>query len=214
MVYLVTHAMSVFDLQDVCMIIGSLATLDLPMVDDLIGIFELKGSYCMLTMTDWFLLALSVIPRGSWDDVARRFTMIRWLLVGQTSFCTVNSASAQSADKSAVTSTVSSQTQLLLSQQSAISSQQSAVQSAVSCWTINSAAGRSNQLLDGQINCWTVNSALTNENSDFGREFHFEPTIRALFSIQISVISKLCFCTDFAVVIWVYGIFRTLGYLV
>ncbi|KZV13695.1 hypothetical protein F511_45141 [Dorcoceras hygrometricum] len=29
-------------------------------------------------MTDWFLQALSVIPRGSWGDVARRFTMIRW----------------------------------------------------------------------------------------------------------------------------------------
>ncbi|KZV21237.1 hypothetical protein F511_23192 [Dorcoceras hygrometricum] len=49
---LVTHAVSLFDLQDVCMVIGSLATLDLPMVVDLIGIFELKGSYCMLTMTD------------------------------------------------------------------------------------------------------------------------------------------------------------------
>ncbi|KZV16426.1 hypothetical protein F511_34936 [Dorcoceras hygrometricum] len=77
-VYLVTHAMSLFDLQDVCMVIGSLATLELPMVVDLIGIFVLKGSYFTLTMTDWFLQALSVIPRGSWDDVARRFTMIRW----------------------------------------------------------------------------------------------------------------------------------------
>ncbi|KZV40650.1 hypothetical protein F511_31421 [Dorcoceras hygrometricum] len=48
------------------------------MVVDLIGIFELKGPYCTLTMTDWFLQALSVIPRGSGDDVARRFTMIRW----------------------------------------------------------------------------------------------------------------------------------------
>ncbi|KZV17628.1 hypothetical protein F511_27164 [Dorcoceras hygrometricum] len=26
-------------------------------------------------MTNWFLQALSVIPRGSWGDVARRFTM-------------------------------------------------------------------------------------------------------------------------------------------
>ncbi|KZV35449.1 hypothetical protein F511_30826 [Dorcoceras hygrometricum] len=71
--------MSLFDLQDVCMVIGSLATLDLPMVVDLIGICVLQGPYCMLTMTDWFLQALSVIPRGSWGDVARRFTMIRWL---------------------------------------------------------------------------------------------------------------------------------------
>ncbi|KZV56760.1 hypothetical protein F511_35556 [Dorcoceras hygrometricum] len=77
-VYLVTHAMSLFDLQGVCIAIGSLATLDLPMVVDLIGIYVLKGPYCTLTMTNWFLQALSVIPRGSWGDVARRFTMIRW----------------------------------------------------------------------------------------------------------------------------------------
>ncbi|KZV29781.1 hypothetical protein F511_33523 [Dorcoceras hygrometricum] len=70
--------MSLFDLQDVCIVIGSLATLDLPMVVDLIGIYVLKGPYCTLTMTNWFLQALSVIPRGSWGDVARRFTMIRW----------------------------------------------------------------------------------------------------------------------------------------
>ncbi|KZV45268.1 hypothetical protein F511_16851 [Dorcoceras hygrometricum] len=76
--YLVTLAMSLFDLQDVCIAIGSIATLDLPMVVDLIGIYGLKGPYCTLTTTNWFLQALSVIPRGSWGDVARRFTMIRW----------------------------------------------------------------------------------------------------------------------------------------
>ncbi|KZV44778.1 hypothetical protein F511_34251 [Dorcoceras hygrometricum] len=70
--------MSLFDLQDVCIAIGSLATLDLPMVVDLIGIYVLKGPYCTLTTNNWFLQALSVIPRGSWGDVARRFTMIRW----------------------------------------------------------------------------------------------------------------------------------------
>ncbi|KZV53700.1 hypothetical protein F511_28612 [Dorcoceras hygrometricum] len=70
--------MSLFDLQDVCIAIGSIATLDLPMVVDLIGIYGLKGPYCTLTTTNWFLQALSVIPRGSWGDVARRFTMIRW----------------------------------------------------------------------------------------------------------------------------------------
>ncbi|KZV53138.1 hypothetical protein F511_16473 [Dorcoceras hygrometricum] len=70
--------MSLFDLQDVCIAIGSIATLDLPMVVDLIVIYGLKGPYCMLTTTNWFLQALSVIPRGSWGDVARRFTMIRW----------------------------------------------------------------------------------------------------------------------------------------
>ncbi|KZV43975.1 acyl-CoA dehydrogenase-related protein [Dorcoceras hygrometricum] len=74
----VTLAMSLFDLQDVCIAIGSIATLDLPMVVDLIGIYGLKGPYCILTTTNWFLQALSVIPRGSWGDVARRFTMIRW----------------------------------------------------------------------------------------------------------------------------------------
>ncbi|KZV53105.1 potassium:hydrogen antiporter [Dorcoceras hygrometricum] len=77
-VYLVTLVMSLFDLQDVCIAISSLATLDLPMVADLIGIYVLKGPYCTLTTTNWFLQALSVIPRGSWRDVARRFTMIRW----------------------------------------------------------------------------------------------------------------------------------------
>ncbi|KZV49102.1 hypothetical protein F511_27807 [Dorcoceras hygrometricum] len=65
--------MSLFDLQDVCIAIGSIATLDLPMVVDLIGIYGLKGPYCTLTTTNWFLQALSVIPRGSWGDVARRF---------------------------------------------------------------------------------------------------------------------------------------------
>ncbi|KZV24195.1 hypothetical protein F511_09139 [Dorcoceras hygrometricum] len=64
--------MSLFDLQDVRIAIGSIETLDLPMVVDLIGIYELKGPYCTLTTTNWFLQALSVIPRGSWGDVARR----------------------------------------------------------------------------------------------------------------------------------------------
>ncbi|KZV29024.1 hypothetical protein F511_06425 [Dorcoceras hygrometricum] len=65
--------MSLFDLQDVRIAIGFLATLDLPMVVDLIGIYGLKGPYCTLTTTNWFLQALSVIPSGSWGDVARRF---------------------------------------------------------------------------------------------------------------------------------------------
>ncbi|KZV38085.1 DNA-directed RNA polymerase V subunit 1 [Dorcoceras hygrometricum] len=42
------------------------------MIVDLIGIYGLKGPYCTLTTTNWFLQALSVIPRGSWGDVARR----------------------------------------------------------------------------------------------------------------------------------------------
>ncbi|KZV16715.1 hypothetical protein F511_01671 [Dorcoceras hygrometricum] len=71
-VYLVTLVMSLFDLQDVCIAIGSIATLDLPMVVDLIEIYGSKGPYCTLTTTNWFLQALSVIPRGSWGDVARR----------------------------------------------------------------------------------------------------------------------------------------------
>ncbi|KZV32080.1 hypothetical protein F511_31916 [Dorcoceras hygrometricum] len=65
--------MSLFDLQDVRIAIGSIATLDLPMVVDLIRIYGLKGPYRTLTTTNWFLQALSVIPRGSWGDVARRF---------------------------------------------------------------------------------------------------------------------------------------------
>ncbi|KZV52112.1 hypothetical protein F511_39563 [Dorcoceras hygrometricum] len=64
--------MSLFDIQDVCIAIGSLATLDLPMVVDLIGIYGLKGPYRTLTTTNWFLQELSVIPRESWGDVARR----------------------------------------------------------------------------------------------------------------------------------------------
>ncbi|KZV43397.1 hypothetical protein F511_21989 [Dorcoceras hygrometricum] len=71
--------MSLFDLRDVCIAIGSLATLDIPMVVALIGIYVLKVPYCTLTTIEWFLQALSVIPRGSWGDVARRFTMIRWV---------------------------------------------------------------------------------------------------------------------------------------
>ncbi|KZV45816.1 hypothetical protein F511_33451 [Dorcoceras hygrometricum] len=67
--------MSLFDLQDICIVIGSLATLDLPMVVDLIGIYVLKGPYYTLTTTNWFLQALSVIPGGSLGDIARRFTM-------------------------------------------------------------------------------------------------------------------------------------------
>ncbi|KZV36817.1 hypothetical protein F511_22852 [Dorcoceras hygrometricum] len=44
--------MSLFDLQDICIAIGSIATLDLPMVVDLIGIYGLKGPYCTLTTTN------------------------------------------------------------------------------------------------------------------------------------------------------------------
>ncbi|KZV32137.1 hypothetical protein F511_26472 [Dorcoceras hygrometricum] len=51
----ITLVMSLFDLQDVCIAIGSLATLDSPMVVDLIGIYGLKGPYCTLTTTNWFL---------------------------------------------------------------------------------------------------------------------------------------------------------------
>ncbi|KZV48314.1 hypothetical protein F511_41939 [Dorcoceras hygrometricum] len=49
------------------------------MIIDSVEIFELKGAYYTLTMTDWFLQTLPVIPRGSWADVARRFIMVRWL---------------------------------------------------------------------------------------------------------------------------------------
>ncbi|KZV13737.1 hypothetical protein F511_45097 [Dorcoceras hygrometricum] len=56
------------------------------MVVDLIVIYGLKGPYRTLTTTNWFLQALSVIPRGSWGDVARRFTMIRWAVVPEPVF--------------------------------------------------------------------------------------------------------------------------------
>ncbi|KZV54099.1 hypothetical protein F511_28468 [Dorcoceras hygrometricum] len=45
------------------------------MVVDSIGIYEFKGPYYTLNMTEWFLQAPSVIPRGSWSDISRRFTM-------------------------------------------------------------------------------------------------------------------------------------------
>ncbi|KZV32497.1 gamma-tubulin complex component 5-like [Dorcoceras hygrometricum] len=83
--------MSLFDLQDVCIAIGSIATLDLPMVVDLIGIYGLKGPYCTLTTTDWLFQALSVIPRVSWGDVARRFTMIRWAVALAATLLTLKS---------------------------------------------------------------------------------------------------------------------------
>ncbi|KZV28078.1 hypothetical protein F511_02164 [Dorcoceras hygrometricum] len=70
--------MSLFDLQDVCIAIGSIATLDLPMVVDMIGIYGLKGPYCTLTTTNWFLQALSVIPRDHGAMFLDAFTMIRW----------------------------------------------------------------------------------------------------------------------------------------
>ncbi|KZV52359.1 glutamate receptor 2.7 [Dorcoceras hygrometricum] len=97
-VYLVTLAMSLFDLQYVRIAIRSIATLDLPMVVDLIGIYGLKGPYCTLTTTDWFLQALSVIPRGSWGDVARRFTMIRWAAQNRRLPLSTHAAAAAAAD--------------------------------------------------------------------------------------------------------------------
>ncbi|KZV37470.1 hypothetical protein F511_43616 [Dorcoceras hygrometricum] len=62
--------MSLFDLQDVCIAIGSLATLDSPMVVDLIGIYGLKGPYCTLTTTNWFLQALLVRFKDQKDQQA------------------------------------------------------------------------------------------------------------------------------------------------
>ncbi|KZV58131.1 hypothetical protein F511_36389 [Dorcoceras hygrometricum] len=72
-VYLVTLAMSLFDLQDVCIAIGSIATLDLPMVADLIGIYGLKGPY--FNPSD-------LIGDRSYDEVAAMdiviWTRARW----------------------------------------------------------------------------------------------------------------------------------------
>ncbi|KZV18907.1 hypothetical protein F511_12012 [Dorcoceras hygrometricum] len=49
-------------LHDVCIAIGSLATLDLSMVVDLIGIYVLKGPYCTLTTTNWSCRHYQWIP--------------------------------------------------------------------------------------------------------------------------------------------------------
>ncbi|KZV45061.1 protease Do-like 2, chloroplastic [Dorcoceras hygrometricum] len=54
--------MSLFDLQDVCIAIGSIETLDLPMVVDLIGIYGLKGPYCTLTTANWFFVGRRPLP--------------------------------------------------------------------------------------------------------------------------------------------------------
>ncbi|KZV54310.1 hypothetical protein F511_32495 [Dorcoceras hygrometricum] len=68
-----------------------------------------------------------------------------------------NSASAQSADNSAVNNKASKQ-------QSVVSSTVSSRQSALSCWS------RSTQLLDGQISCWTINSAAGNGQLSFDHD--------------------------------------------
>ncbi|KZV27643.1 hypothetical protein F511_38279 [Dorcoceras hygrometricum] len=73
--------MSLFDLQDVCIAIGSLATLDLPMVVDLIGIYVLKGPY--------FYLAASLLSHT--PPIGRRLAPPRAVgvcrrLRGQTCF--------------------------------------------------------------------------------------------------------------------------------
>ncbi|KZV29292.1 hypothetical protein F511_30486 [Dorcoceras hygrometricum] len=61
--------MSLFDLQDVCIAIGSIATLDLPMVVDLIGIYGLKGPYCTLTTTNSFYLVTLAMSLFDLQDV-------------------------------------------------------------------------------------------------------------------------------------------------
>ncbi|KZV56618.1 hypothetical protein F511_42930 [Dorcoceras hygrometricum] len=62
--------MSLFDLQDVCIVIGSLATLDLPMVVDLIGIYVLKEPYSCAAPT---------LQTPSWPPRHRRTAAVRLL---------------------------------------------------------------------------------------------------------------------------------------
>ncbi|KZV45418.1 omega-hydroxypalmitate O-feruloyl transferase [Dorcoceras hygrometricum] len=69
---LVVLTMSLFDLQDDRTVRYTRPTGFSIYQWSLIGIYGLKGPYCTLTTTNWFLQALSVIPRGSWGDVARR----------------------------------------------------------------------------------------------------------------------------------------------
>ncbi|KZV52889.1 hypothetical protein F511_16113 [Dorcoceras hygrometricum] len=77
-VYLVTLVMSLFDLQDVCIAIGSLATLDLPMVVDLIGIYVLKGpywhhkNYTTKTLASYLGRPLLSPPHAATDTTVRR----------------------------------------------------------------------------------------------------------------------------------------------
>ncbi|KZV32456.1 hypothetical protein F511_15714 [Dorcoceras hygrometricum] len=59
------------DLQDVCMTIESLTTLDLPMVIGSIGIYELKGPYYTLTMTDWCIDHFLPLRPGSGIRIRR-----------------------------------------------------------------------------------------------------------------------------------------------
>ncbi|KZV32230.1 monosaccharide-sensing protein 2-like [Dorcoceras hygrometricum] len=90
--------MSLFDLRDVCIAIGSLSTLDLPMVVDLIGIYGLKGPYCTLTTTDWFLQALSlalyisleIAKRQRLDKLKRQ--RIDWLSISADGYSKLLSA--------------------------------------------------------------------------------------------------------------------------
>ncbi|KZV40814.1 hypothetical protein F511_19641 [Dorcoceras hygrometricum] len=55
--------MSLSDLQDVCIAIGSIATLDLPMVVDLIGIYGLKGPYSTLPLLSTHAAAAAALRR-------------------------------------------------------------------------------------------------------------------------------------------------------
>ncbi|KZV33386.1 hypothetical protein F511_12947 [Dorcoceras hygrometricum] len=64
--------MSLFDLQDVRIAVGSLATLDLPMVVDLIGIYVLKGPYCTLTTTNCLHIHTHGRPSYSADHTRHR----------------------------------------------------------------------------------------------------------------------------------------------
>ncbi|KZV34389.1 hypothetical protein F511_33742 [Dorcoceras hygrometricum] len=67
---------------DICygVVLEKRVAADCLLLISLIDWYESAGPYYTLTTTNWFLQELSVIPRGSWGDVARRFTMIRWFL--------------------------------------------------------------------------------------------------------------------------------------
>ncbi|KZV23691.1 hypothetical protein F511_31294 [Dorcoceras hygrometricum] len=68
--------MSLFDLQDVCIAIGSLATLDIPMDVDLIGIYMLKGPYSLASSLAPQPSAASCRDRRCSDQLDREFPSV------------------------------------------------------------------------------------------------------------------------------------------
>ncbi|KZV25415.1 hypothetical protein F511_19795 [Dorcoceras hygrometricum] len=92
--------------------------------------------------------------------------------------------------------------------------------------TVKPDAGRSNQTqkgqtrlrkvkpADGRIKGPTLLPRLSQKNYSNLLVETLLPSAPAFYQISIKLQTTALFCTDIYVVIWVYGIFRTLGYLV